>query len=157
MEHLRKRLAWSGPLSAPPAKRPQLSSTFSSRVRAAGFDTIFVHCTYPDYRCVPSKLARPSQVSALCVTMASKRGTACSAARCCSTSPKNGREILMRERDREAAESVFDRSERREAETDSALKHENARHEAAMKNMHRLRLLRMQRDALHRKTPCVNG
>lgn len=63
----------------------------------------------------------------------------------------------MRERDREAAESVFDRSKRREAETDPALKHENARHEAAMKNMHRLRLLRMQRDALHRKTPCVNG
>jgi hypothetical protein len=39
------------------------------------------------------------------------------------------------------AESVFDRNRRREAEIDEALKQEAARHEAAVKNMHRLRAL----------------
>jgi hypothetical protein len=35
----------------------------------------------------------------------------------------------------------------REAEISLALQQKHARHEAALKNMHRLRLLRLQRDA----------
>jgi hypothetical protein len=53
----------------------------------------------------------------------------------------------MRAKDREIAESVFDMSKRREAEISSALQQEHAKHEAAMKNMQRLRSLRLQRDA----------
>jgi hypothetical protein len=48
---------------------------------------------------------------------------------------------------RSVAESVFDRSRRRETEIAEALKQEAARHEAAVKNMHRLRALRLARDA----------
>ncbi len=44
------------------------------------------------------------------------------------------------------AESVFDRNRRRETEINEALKQEAARHEAAVKNMHRLRALRLARD-----------
>jgi hypothetical protein len=55
---------------------------------------------------------------------------------------KKGR--LMR--DREVTESVFERNKRRESEINAALNQENARHDAAIKNMHRLRLLRVQRD-----------
>jgi hypothetical protein len=47
---------------------------------------------------------------------------------------------------REVAESVFERNQRREAEIDDALKQEAARHAAAMKNMHRLKALRLARD-----------
>jgi hypothetical protein len=43
---------------------------------------------------------------------------------------------------RALAESVFDRNRRREAEVNEALKQEAARHEAAVKNMQRLRALR---------------
>ena len=50
-------------------------------------------------------------------------------------------------RARVAAESVFDRNQRREAEISEALKQEAARHDAAVKNMHRLRTLRLKRDA----------
>jgi hypothetical protein len=46
-----------------------------------------------------------------------------------------------------AAESAFNKSERREAEINGALQQERAKHEAAVKNMRRLRLLRLQRDA----------
>jgi hypothetical protein len=46
---------------------------------------------------------------------------------------------------REIAESVFDRNQRREAEINDALKQEAARHDAAIKNMHRLRALRLAR------------
>ena len=46
---------------------------------------------------------------------------------------------------REIAESVFHRNERREAEANDALKQEAARHDAAIKNMHRLRALRLAR------------
>ena len=45
------------------------------------------------------------------------------------------------------AESVFDRNRRREAEINEVLKQEAARHEAAVKNMHRLRALRLAREA----------
>ena len=48
---------------------------------------------------------------------------------------------------REIAESQFERSQRREAEVEDALKQERARHEAAVNNMHRLRALRLARDA----------
>ena len=44
------------------------------------------------------------------------------------------------------AESVFNRNQRREAEITDALKQEAARHSAAVKNMHRLRALRLARD-----------
>jgi hypothetical protein len=47
---------------------------------------------------------------------------------------------------REVAESVFDRNQRREAEINEALKQEHARRAAVVKNMHRLRALRLQRD-----------
>jgi hypothetical protein len=50
-------------------------------------------------------------------------------------------------RQRELAETVFERSQRREKEINNALKQEYARHEAAVKNMHRLRALRLARDA----------
>ena len=53
----------------------------------------------------------------------------------------------MSVKDREVAESVFDKNKRREAEINTALQQEQARHEAAMKNMQRLRSLRLQRDA----------
>jgi hypothetical protein len=45
------------------------------------------------------------------------------------------------------AETVFERNQRREAEISDALKQENARREAAVKNMYRLRALRLARDA----------
>lgn len=53
----------------------------------------------------------------------------------------------MSVKEREVAESVFDKNKRREAEINTALQQEQARHEAAMKNMQRLRSLRLQRDA----------
>jgi hypothetical protein len=48
---------------------------------------------------------------------------------------------------REIAETQFERSQRREAEVENALKQERARHEAAVSNMHRLRALRLARGA----------
>jgi hypothetical protein len=47
---------------------------------------------------------------------------------------------------REVAESVFAYNQRREAEINTALKQEAARHEAAIKNMQRLRALRLSLD-----------
>jgi hypothetical protein len=44
------------------------------------------------------------------------------------------------------AETVFERNQRRDAEINEALKQENARREAAVKNMYRLRALRLERD-----------
>jgi hypothetical protein len=54
---------------------------------------------------------------------------------------------VMSAKHREAAESVFDKNKRREAEIKNALQEEHARREAAIENMHRLRSLRLQRDA----------
>ena len=48
---------------------------------------------------------------------------------------------------REIVESQFERNQRREAEVENALKQERARHEVAVNNMHRLRALRLARDA----------
>ena len=47
---------------------------------------------------------------------------------------------------REVAESVFDRNQRRETEINEALKQEHARRATVVKNMHRLRALRLERD-----------
>ena len=44
------------------------------------------------------------------------------------------------------AETVFERDQRRDAEINEALKQENARREAAVKNMYRLKALRLERD-----------
>ena len=53
---------------------------------------------------------------------------------------------MLEAKQREVAESVFDRNKRREGEINEALKREADRHAAAIKNMHRLRTLRLQRD-----------
>jgi hypothetical protein len=47
---------------------------------------------------------------------------------------------------REFAETVFERAQRREKELNDALNEEYARREAAIKNMYRLRALRLERD-----------
>jgi hypothetical protein len=46
------------------------------------------------------------------------------------------------------SEAVLDRNQRREAEINEALKQEAARHAAALKNMHRLRALRLAQEGL---------
>jgi hypothetical protein len=53
----------------------------------------------------------------------------------------------MTQNQRELAETVFERDERREAEINNAMKQEHARREAAIKNMYRLRALRLARNA----------
>jgi hypothetical protein len=53
----------------------------------------------------------------------------------------------MSEKTREVAESAFQKYQRREAEIAVALREEQARHDAAIKNMHRLRSLRLQQEA----------
>jgi hypothetical protein len=50
----------------------------------------------------------------------------------------------MTQNQRELAETVFERNERREAEINDAMKQEHARREAAVKNMYRLRALRLE-------------
>jgi hypothetical protein len=52
----------------------------------------------------------------------------------------------MSDSQREIAESAFERNQRRETEINDALKQEHARREAAVKNMYRLRSLRLARD-----------
>jgi hypothetical protein len=53
---------------------------------------------------------------------------------------------------REVAESVLNRNQRREAEINEALKQEAARRAAVVKNMQRLRALRIARDAKDNRT-----
>ena len=53
----------------------------------------------------------------------------------------------MSQRDRKAAEATFDKRQKRDAEIAGVLKQEDARREATMKNMQRLRALRIERDA----------
>ena len=60
----------------------------------------------------------------------------------------------MSEKTREVTESAFQKYQRREAEIAVALREEQARHEAAIKNMHRLRSLRLQQEA---HMPSPNG
>jgi hypothetical protein len=45
-----------------------------------------------------------------------------------------------------SSETVLERNQRREAEIKDAMKQEAARHAAAIKNMHRLRELRLARE-----------
>ena len=52
----------------------------------------------------------------------------------------------MSERDRKAAEATFDKRQKRESEIAGLLIQENARRDAAVKNMRRLRALRIERD-----------
>jgi hypothetical protein len=52
----------------------------------------------------------------------------------------------MTEQQRENAESLFQRNQAREVKINDALKEEYARREAAIKNMYRLRALRLARD-----------
>jgi hypothetical protein len=47
---------------------------------------------------------------------------------------------------RALAETFFDRNQRRHAEINEALRQENARRDAAVKNMYRLKALRLERD-----------
>jgi hypothetical protein len=54
---------------------------------------------------------------------------------------------MLDAKQREVAETAFDRNKRRDAEINDALRQERARHEAAVKNMHRLKTLRVARDA----------
>jgi hypothetical protein len=58
---------------------------------------------------------------------------------------------MLDTRTRAVAESVFDRNKRREAEINEALQQESDRREAAVKNMHRLRALRLARDTKLKK------
>jgi hypothetical protein len=51
----------------------------------------------------------------------------------------------MIDNSRAFAETVFEREQRREKEIKDALKLEAERYEAAIKNMHRLRALRLER------------
>ncbi len=53
----------------------------------------------------------------------------------------------MPDTQRDIAETVFERNQRRETEINNALKQEHARREAAVKNLYRLRALRLARDA----------
>jgi hypothetical protein len=52
----------------------------------------------------------------------------------------------MTEQQREIAETLFQRNQAREVKINDALREEYARREAAIKNMYRLRALRMARN-----------
>jgi len=52
---------------------------------------------------------------------------------------------MDRTRQRELAESLFDRNKKHKTETDNHVKEEETRHAAVVKNMHRLRALRLSR------------
>jgi hypothetical protein len=54
----------------------------------------------------------------------------------------------MTDDQRQVAETIFQRTQRREAEINDALKQEYARREAAVNNMYRLRALRLARDTI---------
>jgi hypothetical protein len=58
----------------------------------------------------------------------------------------------MTDSQRKLVETVFERNQRREAEIDDALKREHARRETAIKNMYRLRALRLAHDARSNKS-----
>jgi hypothetical protein len=57
------------------------------------------------------------------------------------------KEAFMSQRDRKAAEATFDKRQKRESEIAEVIKQEDARRDAAVKNMQRLRALRIERDA----------
>jgi hypothetical protein len=64
----------------------------------------------------------------------------------CRTPFHDGKTFMGNAKRREVAESVLNRNQRREAEINEALKQEAARRAAVVKNMHRLRALRLQHD-----------
>ena len=65
-----------------------------------------------------------------------------------------GEETVMSARKRRSVvESVFDRNQRREAEINEALKQDAARHAAVVKNMQRLRALRLAREEKSKEQP----
>ena len=53
---------------------------------------------------------------------------------------------MLEANQREVAETVFERNQRRETEINQALRQEEARRAAVIANMHRVRQLRLQRD-----------
>ena len=55
------------------------------------------------------------------------------------------------------SEATLDRNQRREAEINEALKQEAARHAAALKNMHRLRALRLAQEDLAQEDLAQEG
>ena len=61
----------------------------------------------------------------------------------CRTPFHDGKIFMANAKRREVAESVFNRNQRREAEINEALKQEEARHAAVVKNVQRLRALRL--------------
>ena len=65
---------------------------------------------------------------------------------------KNSKSVMSDTKVHEVAEFVFNRGQRRAAEIGEALKQEEARHAAVLKNMHRLRALRLARSAEHQST-----
>jgi len=64
----------------------------------------------------------------------------------CHSDPMDGM-FMPETNQRDVAESVFERNQRRETEINQALQQEQARRAAVVANMHRLRQLRLQRDA----------
>jgi hypothetical protein len=54
--------------------------------------------------------------------------------------------MINNSREVDFAETVFEREQRREKQIKDALKLEAERHETIIKNMHRLRTLRLERD-----------
>jgi hypothetical protein len=58
----------------------------------------------------------------------------------------DGKSFMADPKRREVAESVFNRNQRREAEINEALRQSAARRAAVVKNMHRLRAQRLERD-----------
>ena len=54
---------------------------------------------------------------------------------------------MMDAKSREVAEFAFKKYERRDAKLNEAVRQEHTRQEEAVKNMHRLRLLRLEREA----------
>jgi hypothetical protein len=61
----------------------------------------------------------------------------------CRTPFHDGKTFMADRKRREIAERVFDRNRRRETEINEGLKQEAARHAAVVKNMQRLRALRL--------------
>jgi hypothetical protein len=62
------------------------------------------------------------------------------------TPRQGGKNLMIDDNSRGFAEAFFQSDQRPEKEIKDALKLEAERHEAALKNMHRLRALRLQRD-----------
>ena len=54
---------------------------------------------------------------------------------------------MMDEKSRDVAEAAFKKYERRDAKINEAIRQEHTRQEDVVKNMHRLRLLRLEREA----------